>query len=117
LGADVLAIDDDLLAAPLQGVHVPPDAAAYVLYTSGSTGRPKGVVVSHRAITSYAHGLLARLALPAGASMALVSTPTADLGNTVLFGALVSGGLLHVVAEDRCFDPDRMSAYLRAHRV
>ena len=120
LGADILEIDDtDALAAaaPLAGLAVPPDAAAYVIYTSGSTGRPKGVVISHGAITSYAHGLLARLALPPGASMALVSTPTADLGNTVLFGALVAGGLLHVVAEDRCFDPDRIAAYLGAHGV
>jgi len=123
LGAEVLEIDDgDALAAAapiarLAGVEVPPDAAAYVIYTSGSTGRPKGVVISHGAITSYAHGLLARLALPAGARMALVSTPTADLGNTVLFGALVAGGLLHVVAEDRCFDPDRMAAYLGANAV
>ena len=115
LGVGVLD-DLDPAHAPAR-VSVAPDGAAYVIYTSGSTGRPKGVVVSHRAITSYAHGVLARLVLPAGATMALVSTPTADLGHTVLFGALVSGGLLHVVAEDRCFDPDRMAAYLRANPV
>ena len=118
-GAQVLAVDDPaaLEVAPLAAIEVPPDAAAYVIYTSGSTGRPKGVVISHGAITSYAHGLLARLALPAGATMAMVSTPTADLGHTVLFGALVGGGLLHVVSEDRCFDPDRMAAYMRDHAV
>ena len=122
LGVDALVLDDDALAAaaaapPPAAVEVSPDAAAYVIYTSGSTGRSKGVVVSHRAIASYAHGLLARLELPAGATMALVSTPTADLGNTVLFGALAAGGLLHVVSEDRCFDPDRMSEYVRTHGV
>ena len=118
-GAEVLAIDEPgaLAFAPLAAIDVPPGAAAYVIYTSGSTGRPKGVVVSHGAITSYAHGLLARLALPERATMALVSTPTADLGHTVLFGALVGGGLLHVVSEDRCFDPDRMAAYMRDHAV
>jgi non-ribosomal peptide synthetase component F len=117
--ATVVAIHDDALAAasPLAGVDVPPGAAAYVLYTSGSTGGPKGVVVPHGAIISYVAGLLDRLALPPAVSMALVSTPTADLGNTVLFGALCSGGLLHIVSEERCFDADGMAAYMRRHPV
>ncbi len=118
LGAQVIDLADLAADAPTTaGVDVTRDTAAYVLYTSGSTGRPKGVVIPHGAITSYTHGMLERFALPRGLRMALVSTPTADLGNTVLFGALLSGGVLHVVPEACCFDADGMAAYGKAHAI
>ncbi|HVT61264.1 MAG TPA: amino acid adenylation domain-containing protein [Thermoanaerobaculia bacterium] len=71
---------------------------AYVIYTSGSTGAPKGVVVSHAALSNYVAAVIDRFDLAACSSFALVSTPAADLGHTVLFPALVTGGCLHVVA-------------------
>ncbi|MGF2043799.1 AMP-binding protein, partial [Staphylococcus aureus] len=80
----------------LEPVRLHRDQAAYLIYTSGSTGQPKGVVISHGALANYVQGVLDRLDLPAEArSMAMVSTVAADLGHTVLFGALCSGRLLH----------------------
>jgi amino acid adenylation domain-containing protein/non-ribosomal peptide synthase protein (TIGR01720 family) len=93
-----------------------PDQAAYVIYTSGSTGRPKGVVISHGAAAAYVQALLDR-APPGIASAAYVSTPAADLGHTVLLGALWAGWTLHLIAEERAFDPDRFAAYMDEHRV
>ncbi|MGF6331701.1 amino acid adenylation domain-containing protein/non-ribosomal peptide synthase protein (TIGR01720 family) [Pseudomonas sp. BS3782 TE3695] len=93
------------------------DAAAYVIHTSGSTGQSKGVLVSHGALASYVRGALERLALEPAASMALVSTIAADLGFTVLFGALCSGRLLHVLPEELGFDPDRFADYMAEHQV
>ena len=90
---------------------------AYVIHTSGSTGQPKGVLVSHGALASYVRGVLERLAPAPDASMALVSTIAADLGFTVLFGALCSGRLLHVLPEELGFDPDRFAEYMAAHQV
>jgi amino acid adenylation domain-containing protein/non-ribosomal peptide synthase protein (TIGR01720 family) len=90
---------------------------AYVIHTSGSTGQPKGVVVSHGALASYVDGVLERLALPEGASMALVSTLAADLGHTLVFGALCSGRPLHVVEPELGFDPDRFAAYMAAQQI
>ncbi len=84
---------------------------AYVLFTSGSTGKPKGVAVEHRQLVNYTLGVSARLALPAGASYAHVSTFAADLGNTVLFPPLVTGGVLHVIGEELTTDPDGLGAY------
>ncbi|CAG9164010.1 non-ribosomal peptide synthase/polyketide synthase [Cupriavidus pampae] len=95
-----------------------PHQAAYLIYTSGSTGQPKGVVVSHGALANYVQAVLRRMDLPEAArSMAMASTVGADLGHTVLFGALCSGRLLHLLAAERAFDPDRFADYMRRHEV
>ncbi len=98
-------------AAPL------PDQGAYLIYTSGSTGAPKGVLVPHRAIAAYSQAMLARLDLAQGASFGLVSTPAADLGHTMLFGALVSGRTLHLIEADAAFDADRLADVVQAQRI
>jgi amino acid adenylation domain-containing protein/non-ribosomal peptide synthase protein (TIGR01720 family) len=94
-----------------------PQQAAYLIYTSGTSGTPKGVVISHGALADYVQGLLQRLKLAPDASMAMVSTVGADLGHTVLFGALCSGRALHVIAAERATDADRFAAYMAEHRI
>ncbi|MBO4122680.1 amino acid adenylation domain-containing protein [Cupriavidus gilardii] len=103
--------------ADAPSVSLLPGQAAYLIYTSGSTGTPKGVLVSHDALAHYVCGVLHRLQLPADASMAMVSTTAADLGHTVLFGALCSGRTLHLISRERGFDPDRFAEYMARHRV
>ncbi|MFM0236262.1 amino acid adenylation domain-containing protein [Paraburkholderia sediminicola] len=99
---------------PGRAVH--PAQTAYVIYTSGSTGRPKGVAVSHGALLNYTRSLVARV--PAAVrSAAYVSTPAADLGHTVLFGALWAGWTLHPLDEDCAFDPDRFAAYIGQYEI
>jgi len=106
-----LAVDFASMTDGSSDVLAPPSVlhtaqAAYVIYTSGSTGRPQGVVVPHGALANYVQGVLSRLALPAGERFAMVSTVAADLGHTSLFGALCSGGGLHLLTSDEAFDPD-----------
>ena len=84
---------------------------AYVIYTSGSTGRPKGVEVEHREISNYSQAIEERMGLAAGEQYGLISTFTADLGNTVLFPSLCGGGTLHVMSEDRLADGRRYAEY------
>ncbi|WCE09921.1 non-ribosomal peptide synthetase [Pseudomonas sp. JBR1] len=111
------AADWRRLPADALDVVVQPAQAAYLIYTSGTTGRPKGVVVSHGAIANYVQGVLQRLALPPQASFALVSTVAADLGHTVLFGALATGGTLHLVDDEVVRDADRCAGYFANHPV
>ncbi|MDY0811383.1 non-ribosomal peptide synthetase [Kitasatospora purpeofusca] len=101
------------------GVPVDPAAPAYLIFTSGSTGRPKGVTVEHRQITHYLHAVAERLAgcEVAGGSFALVSTHAADLGLTNLFGALATGGTVHLVDREVATDPEAYGDYLEAHPV
>jgi amino acid adenylation domain-containing protein len=96
---------------------VTPDNLLYVLYTSGSTGIPKGVAVEHQQLCNYVHGVLKRLALPNSASFATVSTLAADLGNTMIFATLCTGGCLHVLSQERVADPSTMADYLKCHAI
>ncbi|WP_308250570.1 non-ribosomal peptide synthetase/MFS transporter [Nonomuraea rhizosphaerae] len=91
--------------------------AMYVVFTSGSTGRPKGVVVEHGSFTNYLTAILARLQVPDGLHFALVSTLAADLGLTNLYGALATGGAVHVLPYEWAVDPDQLAAYFQRHPI
>jgi amino acid adenylation domain-containing protein len=112
-----LSLDDEADEASVPLPEPVPDQAGCLIYTSGSTGKPKGVVVTRGGIADYARGVLQVLGLPEGARMAMVSTVAADLGNTVLYGALYGGGELHLIDPARAFDPDRFAEYMAAQRI
>ncbi|MCE6981855.1 hypothetical protein EI534_31815, partial [Pseudomonas frederiksbergensis] len=90
---------------------------AYVIYTSGSTGQSKGVMVSHGALANYLQGRLQRLPLEQAQSMAMVSTVAADLGHTVLFGALCSGRTLHLFDPHTAMDAQAMAGAMQRQQV
>lgn len=90
---------------------------AYVIYTSGSTGRPKGVGIEHRNIVNYVLGVSQRLQFEPGMKHAMVSTIAADLGNTVLFPALATGGCLHLISPDRAQSPSKFADYFRREKI
>lgn len=93
------------------------DDLAYVIYTSGSTGTPKGVAVEHRQLSNYLHSIVEQIDLPNTASFATLSTFAADLGNTVVFSALCTGGCLHVISQERMTNPITLAEYCRHHRI
>jgi amino acid adenylation domain-containing protein len=115
LDEDDSTFADESAENPLSGAT--PQNLMYVLYTSGSSGSPKGVAVEHRQLVNYLCGIRERLNLPGGASYAMVSTFAADLGNTVIFPALATGGTLHVMSQERVSDPEAMAAYFQEHPV
>jgi amino acid adenylation domain-containing protein/non-ribosomal peptide synthase protein (TIGR01720 family) len=94
-----------------------PGHLVYVLFTSGSTGRPKGVAVEHRNLVAYVRAVGERLALPADASYAHVSSLAADLGNTSLFPPLCLGGTLHLLDEERTKDGAALGAYFEGRGI
>ena len=98
-------------------VGVRPDNLAYVIYTSGSTGRPKGVCIEHRNIVGYVLAICERLRFEPGMNHATVSTIAADLGNTVIFPALATGGCLHVVSQQRAENQALLSEYFARERI
>ena len=103
--------------APPNAPGVEPQNLAYVIYTSGSTGRPKGVGVEHRNIVHYVLDVAERLRLEPGMNHATVSTIAADLGNTVIFPALATGGCLHVISQERAESQALLSDYFTRERI
>jgi amino acid adenylation domain-containing protein len=95
-----------------------PSDLAYVMYTSGSTGIPKGVAVCHSNLVNYAWFISQKLnALSEPLTFATVSTLAADLGNTAIFPALISGACLHVIGYETAMAADRFAAYTQRHPV
>ncbi|MFC7479113.1 amino acid adenylation domain-containing protein [Luedemannella flava] len=105
--------DDGALPADID-----PDGLAYVIYTSGSTGTPKGVAVRHGSLANYVASVSSRLGWGApGARYALLQPQVTDLGNTVVFVALATGGELHVLDSAAVVDAAVVSGYLRDQRI
>jgi iturin family lipopeptide synthetase A len=94
-----------------------PDQLAYIIYTSGSTGQPKGVGIEHRNIVNYVLGVSDRLQFAPGMNHASVSTIAADLGNTVIFPALATGGCLHIIAKARTENQALLAEYFRREQI
>ncbi|MFY2561144.1 amino acid adenylation domain-containing protein [Corallococcus terminator] len=96
---------------------VGPEHLVYVIYTSGSTGKPKGVGITHGNLGHYLAGISRVLDVPSGLRYATVSTFAADLGNTMVFPALASGGALHVISDERSANPESMAEYMHTRRI
>ncbi|MGW6577549.1 amino acid adenylation domain-containing protein, partial [Streptomyces sp. NPDC054945] len=120
-----VAVDEPLVGVQLSmepdtapQVTTAPDQVAYVIYTSGSTGRPKGVAITHGSLANYVATVPARVGFGTpGDRYALLQAQATDLGNTVAFASLVSGGELHVLGEGAVTDPAAVSRYLAEHRI
>ncbi|MFH8447552.1 amino acid adenylation domain-containing protein [Streptomyces sp. NPDC018026] len=113
-------IGTQLAAAPDTAPEVSVDEGqvAYVIYTSGSTGLPKGVAVSHGALANYVASVPGRVGLGvSGGRYAVLQGQATDLGNTVVFASLTTGGELHVLDEEAVTDPVVVSAYLAEHGI
>ena len=100
---------------PVSGVK--PEHLVYLIYTSGSTGRPKGVALEHRQLVNYVLAVIERLEFSPGAQYAMVSTLAADLGNTVVYPALCTGGCLHVIPADLVLNPTELGDYFEQNGI
>lgn len=94
----------------------PGESLAYVMYTSGSTGRPKGVKIPHRAVarlvlnTNY-------IQIQADDRLAFISSPAFDAATFEIWGALLNGAALVVVAKPVSLDPAALARFIAHQRL
>ncbi len=119
---EIIDLDRDRVLLDAQPTINPPSVTTtenliYVIYTSGSTGIPKGVALRHRNLVNYAQFILRRLRVDGPLQFATVSTISADLGNTCIFPALISGGCLQVIGYDVAMEGNLFSQYIARHPI
>lgn len=99
-------------------VLILPDDLLYVIYTSGSTGNPKGVMIAHGALMDYLFGLKETVSvLNSCKQFALGSTIATDLGNTILYSALILGAELHIFSKNNFNDADYVHEYFERQNI
>ncbi|HEX6291079.1 MAG TPA: amino acid adenylation domain-containing protein [Herpetosiphonaceae bacterium] len=93
------------------------DHPAYVLYTSGSTGQPKGVIGLHRGALNRLHWMWQRFPFAAD-EMCCIKTSLNFVDSVwELFGPLLHGVPVVLIADDLLIDPDRLVDVLAATHV
>ncbi|BAZ37901.1 amino acid adenylation domain-containing protein [Calothrix sp. NIES-4101] len=120
--AQIICLDTDWETIALESCENPqtsvqPENLVYAIFTSGSTGKPKAVAIEHQQLLNYLYGILDRLNLPTAASFATVSTFAADLGNTVVFASLCTGGCLHILSQERASDAQAIADYFQQYPI
>src|SRR5262249_17248870 len=113
LDADWAEIGCQPASAPVSGAG--PDNLTYLLYTSGSTGRPKGVLVEHCRVTNYIWAITRGVGLDDIGSYMMMQPLSVDSSVTVLYAALLSGGVLHIVGYEASLDAWRLADYTSRH--
>ena len=96
---------------------VKPENLLYVIYTSGTTGQPKGVAIEHQSMANYLNAIIQKFNLNDCHNFALVSSITTDLGNTIIFPALCTGGCLHIMSQERASEPDALADYIQREQI
>ncbi|WP_378186683.1 amino acid adenylation domain-containing protein [Aquimarina sp. W85] len=94
-----------------------PENLVYVIYTSGSTGQPKGVMITHVNLIDYVNGLFEYTDIESSKGFALMSNIATDLGNTVLYGSLLSGGTLHLPSKEILRNADDIHEYFDTYSI
>ncbi len=91
---------------------------AYVIYTSGSTGTPKGVAVSHRSVVNLVY-LLRDLIYADDEILRepLLTDFVFDSSVHEIFGAILSGNELHIIASDVQKDGFKLNDYVNNCKI
>ncbi|NRN20416.1 non-ribosomal peptide synthetase [Serratia marcescens] len=87
------------------------DAPACIMYTSGSTGTPKGVMVTHQGILRLA--INNRFAsFERGDRFAFAANPAFDASTLEMWGALLNGASLAIIAPEVLTEAEALAAAL-----
>ncbi|PHM44696.1 linear gramicidin synthetase subunit B [Xenorhabdus mauleonii] len=89
---------------------------AYFVSTSGSTGVPKLVAIEHSSIMNYVSAFVERIS-PMPCNLMSTTTFASDLGNTSIFGALLTGRTLELINREVMLDPIALANYMNKYSI
>jgi amino acid adenylation domain-containing protein len=117
---ELVCVDDSTADTPLDGNRESDgclDDPLYAVYTSGTTGRPKGVLVNHRSMVNYVEWLHRDMNVEVGERTILTSSFAFDLGYSVIYPSLMTGGELHLVPKSLYVFTDRLLDYYGTRKI
>jgi amino acid adenylation domain-containing protein/non-ribosomal peptide synthase protein (TIGR01720 family) len=122
LEIQILNIDDNTLYKGEEPVlrqdHIAsPSSLIYMIYTSGTTGKPKGVLINNENLVNYVSWFIQAFHLTGTDKAILTSSFAFDLGYTSFFTSILSGGELHLIAEEVYFSPETLWDYIGTYEV
>ncbi|KUI10580.1 hypothetical protein AU190_20985 [Mycolicibacterium acapulense] len=119
LGVAVVDVADPRVEAyPVSGLAAPaPDDVAHIIYTSGTTGAPKGVAVTHQNVTRLFERLEVGLRMGPDQVWSQCHSYAFDYSVWEIWGALLHGGRLVVVADEVTRSAQDLHALLVAQGV
>lgn len=88
----------------------------YAMHSSGSTGRPKAAGVYHHSFVNLMEWWIKEFGFTPKDKVLLINRITFDLTQKNFWGALMTGGEVHVVP-DALFDPHRVVSWLSEHDI
>ncbi|HDW3057338.1 TPA: amino acid adenylation domain-containing protein [Bacillus cereus] len=91
--------------------------AAYIIYTSGSTGHPKGVLISHQSVIQLIHSLQKTYGFQEQQVHLQFASFIFDASVWEIYGSLLTGGRLHLVAEIERKSIDHFLAVIQEQHV
>jgi amino acid adenylation domain-containing protein len=110
---DCAELPDEPLAERALSINDP----AYMIYTSGSTGRPKGVLVSHRNVQALLGAVERQFTLGAEDVWSLFHSFAFDFSVWEAWGALLTGGRVHVVSYEVSRNPEEFIELINEQRI
>ena len=89
---------------------------AYIIYTSGSTGKPKGAAITHRNVVRLVKNTNF---VPLNEETRILQTgaPVFDVSTFEIWGSLLNGGQLMLVAKEVILDAHRLGEVVKSHYI
>ncbi|HLP60630.1 MAG TPA: amino acid adenylation domain-containing protein [Candidatus Deferrimicrobium sp.] len=89
---------------------------AYIMYTSGSTGRPKGIIVTQRNVVRLVKNTNF-VSLTQRTRILQTGAPVFDATTFEIWGSLLNGGQLVLVAKETILDGQLLGKTLKKHKI
>jgi amino acid adenylation domain-containing protein len=102
---------------PLSFPTVDENDTAYILFTSGSTGDPKGVMIRHHSVVNLLKSIQELYPLVKGDVVLLKSPYTFDGSIWEIFGWMIMGGCLYILAPGEEKDPQQLTRIILNERI
>jgi len=89
----------------------------YTVYTSGTTGKSKGTLIENKNLVNYIRWFKTKTGINKNHRTIMTSSFGFDLGYTLIYSSLLSGGQLHMVPRETYLSPEHLLEYISSQQI